>query len=385
MASALAPTPSSAASPAGGGAASVAVIARFRPLNRAECSRGSKCCTVLSEAAVHLTTSDGVVSTFSFDRVFGTTSSQADVYGSAVQPLLAQLFLGFNCSLFAYGQTGSGKTHTMLGAAGAGAGAGVAPSLDDEAARGMIPRAVEEIFAYANAADAAWEFSISVSYVEIYCERIRDLLEPKNDNLAIGEDAGGGVYIKGVTEYYVTSRDEVMALMAQGGDVRATAATGMNAGSSRSHSLFIVTLAQKNGATGEAVKGKLFLIDLAGSEAVAKTNVSGVQLEELKKINKSLSALGNVINALTDGKSSHVPYRDSKLTRILQEALGGNSRTALIIACSPSTYNEQETLSTGPLSILMRSVKNNTQVLINLRNNHKLLGRVRGFDRHCNM
>jgi len=203
--------------------------------------------------------------------------------------------------------------------------------LDDDTMKGVIPRAVEEIFRYANVADPAWEFSILVSFVEIYCERIRDLLEPKNDNLAVGEDPAAGVYIKGVTEYYVTSKDEVLNLMAQGGDNRATAATGMNAGSSRSHSLFIVTLTQKNGASGECIRGKLYLIDLAGSETVSKTGVSGQQLEELKKINKSLSALGNVINALTDGKSSHIPYRDSKLTRILQEALGGNSRTALII------------------------------------------------------
>ena len=320
--------PAAAAAAAAGGGA-VQVIARFRPLSRAEIARGSKCCTVLSESSVYLTAADSTVSTFAFDRVFGTTVSQADVYGAAMQPLLSSLFSGYNCSLFAYGQTGSGKTHTMLGPPGGGAA-----SLEDEAARGIIPRAVEEVFAYMNAADAAWEFSLSVSYVEIYCERIRDLLEPRNDNLAIGEDAAGGVYIKGVTEFYVTSRDEVMALMAQGSENRATAATGMNAGSSRSHSLFIVTLAQKNGGTGEAIKGKLFLIDLAGSETVAKTNVSGVQLEELKKINKSLSALGNVINALTDGKSSHIPYRDSKLTRILSEALGGNSRTALIIVSS---------------------------------------------------
>jgi kinesin family member 5 len=203
--------------------------------------------------------------------------------------------------------------------------------IDDDNLKGIIPRSLEVIFAHALAADASWEFSISVSFVEIYCEKIRDLLEPKNDNLGVGEDPITGVYIKGVTEYYVTSVDEVLTLMAQGSDNRATAATGMNAGSSRSHSLFIVTLTQKNSVTGEALKGKLYLIDLAGSETVSKTGVSGQQLEELKKINKSLSALGNVINALTDGKSTHIPYRDSKLTRILQEALGGNSRTALII------------------------------------------------------
>jgi kinesin family protein 5 len=128
----------------------------------------------------------------------------------------------------------------------------------------------------------------------------------------VGEDPVNGVYIKGVTEYYVTSREEVLGLMAQGNDNRAVSATGMNAGSSRSHSLFILSLTQKNTSTGELTSGKLYLVDLAGSETVSKTGASGQQLEELKKINKSLSSLGNVINSLTDGKSTHIPYRDSK-------------------------------------------------------------------------
>jgi kinesin family protein 5 len=186
--------------------------------------------------------------------------------------------------------------------------------------------------------------------VEIYQERIRDLLSPTtpgSDNLQVGEEAaGGGVYIKGVSEFYVTSPEEMGELMRQGAENRATSATGMNAGSSRSHSLFLISLAQSNRATGTSTSGKLYLVDLAGSETVSKTGVSGQQLEELKKINKSLSTLGNVINALTDGKSTHVPYRDSKLTRVLQECLGGNAKTALLIACSPSAYNEVESLST---------------------------------------
>ena len=257
-------------------------------------------------------------------------------------PVVDSLFQGFNGCLLAYGQTGSGKTHTMMGSNPTSIDSGD----EDPSGKGIIPRVVDEIFARALLAGSEMEFSISVSFVEIYCERIRDLFDVKKDNLAVGEDSTGGVYIKGVTEFYVTSREEVLSLMAQGNENRAVSATGMNAGSSRSHSLFLLAFTQRNTATGETTSGKLFLVDLAGSETVSKTGVSGQQLEELKKINKSLSSLGNVINSLTDGKSSHIPYRDSKLTRVLQECIGGNAKTTLIIACSPSTWNEMETLST---------------------------------------
>jgi hypothetical protein len=211
---------------------------------------------------------------------------------------------------------------------------------------------VDAIFDRIAASPSHLEYKIRVSFVEIYCERLRDLLvsDPRgHDNLQVGEDFGAhglGVYIKGLTEYYVGSVDEVLALMQQGNANRATAATGMNAGSSRSHSLFMLSLDQKNTDTGTSTRAKLYLVDLAGSETVGKTGVTGQQFEELKKINQSLSCLGNVINALTDGKASHIPYRDSKLTRVLQECLGGNSKTALIINCSPSAWNENETLST---------------------------------------
>jgi kinesin family member 5 len=192
-------------------------------------------------------------------------------------------------------------------------------SIEDDSTRGVIPRAVDAIFAAALRADASMEFSIRVSYAEIYMERVRDLLDPSGDNLQIGEEAGtGAVYIKGISEHYVTSPEEMFGIMARGSENRAVMATGMNTGSSRSHALFIITLEQKNNATGVVTKGKLYLVDLAGSETVSKTGVAGLQLEELKKINKSLSALGLVINSLTDGRSTHIPYRDSKLTRVLQ-------------------------------------------------------------------
>lgn len=258
---------------------------------------------------------------------------------------------GYNGTVFAYGQTGAGKSYTMMGA-----------DIDDDEQRGIIPRIVEQMFASILRSPGNIEYTVRVSYMEIYMEKIRDLLVPQNDNLPVHEEKSRGVYVKGLLEIYVSSVQEVFEVMRRGGAARATAATNMNQESSRSHSIFVVTITQKNVETGSAKSGQLFLVDLAGSEKVGKTGASGQTLEEAKKINKSLSALGMVINSLTDGKSTHIPYRDSKLTRILQESLGGNSRTTLIINCSPSSYNDQETLSTLRFGVRAKAIKNKAKV-----------------------
>ena len=234
--------------------------------------------------------------------------------------------------------------------------------IDDEEQRGIIPRIVEQMFASILRSPGNIEYTVRVSYMEIYMEKIRDLLAPQNDNLPIHEEKSRGVYVKGLLEIYVSSIQEVYEVMRRGGAARATAATNMNQESSRSHSIFVITITQKNVETGSAKSGQLFLVDLAGSEKVGKTGASGQTLEEAKKINKSLSALGMVINSLTDGKSTHIPYRDSKLTRILQESLGGNSRTTLIINCSPSSYNDQETLSTLRFGVRAKAIKNKAKI-----------------------
>ncbi|CAO3609666.1 unnamed protein product [Cunninghamella blakesleeana] len=234
--------------------------------------------------------------------------------------------------------------------------------IDDENTKGIIPRIVGQIFDSIMAAPSNLEFTVKVSYMEIYMEKVRDLLNPSHDNLAIHEDKTKGVYVKDLLEVYVGSSEEVYEVMRRGSNNRVVAYTNMNAESSRSHSIVVVTITQKNVDTGAAKSGKLYLVDLAGSEKVGKTGASGQTLEEAKKINKSLTALGMVINSLTDGKSSHVPYRDSKLTRILQESLGGNSRTTLIINCSPSSYNEAETLSTLRFGMRAKSIKNKAKV-----------------------
>ena len=316
--------------PSAASAENVRVICRCRPENHIELSRGgSKCVQFYGDrpGAIEVTV-DECASTFNFDRMFDMESTQQEVFENTVFPLISDVMSGYNATVFAYGQTGTGKTHTMEG------------NIKVQGQEGIIPRSVEALFSAVIEADENIEFTFKVSYVEIYMEKIRDLLDPNRlkNNLTVREDKVSGVYIAGVTEEYVTSQEELYELMQGGANHRATAATGMNEGSSRSHSVFTITIYQKDLSNATSKSGKLVLVDLAGSEMVKKTSASGQQLEEAKTINKSLSALGQVINALTDKNVTHVPYRDSKLTRVLQDSLGGNSKTVLIVAISPSSY-----------------------------------------------
>ncbi|KDO20679.1 hypothetical protein SPRG_13431 [Saprolegnia parasitica CBS 223.65] len=340
----------------------VRVVVRVRPPNASEIARGNngqRCVKVASPSLVHVYPDDkameagGPPNSFTFDNVFGEDSTQQEVFEAVAKPVVADVLEGYNATIFAYGQTSSGKTFTMEGA-----------SIDDPGLRGIIPRTATELFARLMDADENMEFVVKVSYIEIYMERIRDLLDPYKTkiNLQVREDAEKGIYVDGVTELCVTSDDELLTTMRSGAMNRAVAATGMNEGSSRSHSVFMVTLYQRNLETNSTKVGKLYLVDLAGSEMVRKTQASGKQLEEAKTINKSLSALGMVINALTTANVTFVPYRDSKLTRVLQESLGGNSRTALIINVSPSSYNAPETLSTLRFGNRAKSIKNKAVV-----------------------
>ncbi|KAI7235993.1 Kinesin heavy [Hortaea werneckii] len=330
---------------------SIKVVARFRPQNKIEVGAGSEqivdftnpeSCTVASKEA------NG---NFTFDRVFPTNTAQHDVFDYSIRSTVDDVLAGYNGTVFAYGQTGSGKTYTMMGA-----------DIEDDNSKGIIPRIVEQIFDSIMRSDGSIEFTVKVSYMEIYMEKIRDLLVPTNDNLPVHEDKQRGVYVKGLNEFYVGSVGEVYQVLERGGQSRAVASTQMNQESSRSHSIFVIEVTQKNVESGSARSGRLFLVDLAGSEKVGKTGASGQTLEEAKKINKSLSALGMVINALSDGRSSHIPYRDSKLTRILQESLGGNSRTTLIINCSPSSYNDAETMSTLRFGERAKTIKQKAKV-----------------------
>ncbi|KAG0138003.1 P-loop containing nucleoside triphosphate hydrolase protein [Tuber indicum] len=329
----------------------IKVVARFRPQNSTEIREGGEpIVSFPSEDTCELISKEAA-GAFTFDRVFDMSSKQADVFDFSIRSTVDDILNGYNGTVFAYGQTGAGKSYTMMGA-----------DIDNESSKGIIPRIVEQIFASILASPGNIEYTVRVSYMEIYMERIRDLLNPANDNLPVHEEKSRGVYVKGLLEIYVSSVQEVYEVMRRGGSARAVAATNMNQESSRSHSIFVIQINQKNVETGSQKAGYLYLVDLAGSEKVGKTGASGQTLEEAKKINKSLSALGMVINALTDGKSTHVPYRDSKLTRILQESLGGNSRTTLIINCSPSSYNDDETLSTLRFGMRAKSIKNKAKI-----------------------
>ncbi|KAI5247019.1 kinesin-domain-containing protein [Aureobasidium subglaciale] len=322
------------------------------PQNKVElASGGTPIVQFESPDTCNVQSRDGGGGSFTFDRVFDMACRQSDVFDFSIRPTVDDILNGYNGTVFAYGQTGAGKSYTMMGS-----------DIGSSDQKGVIPRITEQIFASIMASESNIEYTVRVSYMEIYMERIRDLLVPQNDNLPIHEEKNRGVYVKGLMEVYVSSVDEVYQILERGGMSRAVAATNMNQESSRSHSIFVITVGQKNVETGSVKSGQLFLVDLAGSEKVGKTGASGQTLEEAKKINKSLSALGMVINALTDGKSSHVPYRDSKLTRILQESLGGNSRTTLIINCSPSSYNDSETVSTLRFGMRAKSIKNKAKV-----------------------
>ena len=217
---------------------------------------------------------------------------------------------------------------------------------------------VRTLFSHIDSSPESVEFTVKVSFAEIYKEKIKDLMKPKNSNLQILTDKARGIYIQGISEEYITDEHGIYEIMRIGNKNRTTAATKMNEASSRSHALFTLTVTMTNPEDGSKKIGKLFLVDLAGSEKVSKTGASGGTLDEAKSINKSLTVLGQVIMALTEKKKGHVPYRDSKLTRILQDSLGGNSKTCMIVTLSPSQGNIQETISSLRFGARAMNVKN---------------------------
>uniref|UniRef100_A0A3B3I8I9 Kinesin-like protein n=1 Tax=Oryzias latipes TaxID=8090 RepID=A0A3B3I8I9_ORYLA len=300
----------------------VRVMCRFRPLNQAEVQRGDQYIPKFKGDDTVLITAKPYV----FDRVLPPNTTQGQVYDQCAKQIVKDVLGGYNGTIFAYGQTSSGKTHTMEG------------KLHDPQLMGIIPRIAHDIFDHIYSMDENLEFHIKVSYFEIYLDKIRDLLD--------GESRPSPQCVRGCTERFVSSPEEVMDVIDEGKSNRHVAVTNMNEHSSRSHSIFLINIKQENIETEKKLSGKLYLVDLAGSEKVSKTGAEGAVLDEAKNINKSLSALGNVISALAEGTKTHVPYRDSKMTRILQDSLGGNCRTTIIICCSPSVYNEAETKST---------------------------------------
>lgn len=276
---------------------------------------------------------------FEFDQVFGPSSSQERVFEDISQ-LVQSALDGYNVCIFAYGQTGSGKTFTMEGPETTG----------DRDRRGMIPRAVQQVFASAESLkEQGWTYKMEASFLEIYNESLRDLLSSSapsdTTKLEIKMDpkSPGEIYVTNLTPTVVTSEAQVSALLERAAKNRVVAATLCNERSSRSHSVFRLRLAGDNEKTGQSCQGTLNLIDLAGSERLSQSGSAGDRLRETKSINKSLSNLGTVIMALAN-KDQHIPYRNSKLTYLLQNSLGGNSKTLMFVNVSPQAVSFQETL-----------------------------------------
>ncbi|XP_047669901.1 kinesin-like protein KIF1A isoform X14 [Tachysurus fulvidraco] len=342
--------------------ASVKVAVRVRPFNSREMSKDSKCIIQMSGNTTTIINPKVPKETksFNFDYSYWSHTSPEDinyasqqqVYRDIGEEMLLHAFEGYNVCIFAYGQTGAGKSYTMMGR-------------QEEGQQGIIPLLCEDLFTKINDSntDNSMSYSVEVSYMEIYCERVRDLLNPKNKgNLRVREHPLLGPYVEDLSKLAVTSYNDIQDLMDSGNKARTVAATNMNETSSRSHAVFNIIFTQKRhdsetDNTSEKVS-KISLVDLAGSERADSTGAKGTRLKEGANINKSLTTLGKVISALAEVDSgsnknkkkkkveSFIPYRDSVLTWLLRENLGGNSRTAMVAALSPADINYDETLST---------------------------------------
>ncbi|XP_041591001.1 kinesin-like protein KIF27 isoform X2 [Vulpes lagopus] len=338
----------------------VKVAVRIRPLLCKEVLHNHQACVrVIPNTQQIIIGRDRV---FTFDFVFGKNSTQDQVYNTCIKPLVLSLIEGYNATVFAYGQTGSGKTYTI----GGGHVASVV-----EGQKGIIPRAIQEIFQNISE-NPSIDFDIKVSYIEVYKEDLKDLLELETSmkDLHIREDEKGNTVIVGAKECQVESADEVMSLLEMGNAARHTGTTQMNEHSSRSHAIFTITICQveknieaaKDGSwySRRQIVSKFHFVDLAGSERVTKTGNTGERFKESIQINSGLLALGNVISALGDPrrKSSHIPYRDAKITRLLKDSLGGSAKTVMITCVSPSSSDFDESLNSLKYANRARNIRN---------------------------
>eukprot|EP00927_Polykrikos_kofoidii_P082092 TRINITY_DN8067_c0_g1_i1.p1 TRINITY_DN8067_c0_g1~~TRINITY_DN8067_c0_g1_i1.p1 ORF type:complete len:829 (-),score=268.13 TRINITY_DN8067_c0_g1_i1:193-2679(-) len=342
-----------------GGGECVKVVVRVRPLFGKEIAEGREKIVFMDiPRGVALLRKPGGTDKdakdFTFDAVFDETMSQQQIFDDTALEIIDSVMDGFNGTIFAYGQTGAGKSHTMTGPANC------APEL-----QGLLPRSFTQIFSNMSTSSTI-KYLVRGSFLEIYNEEIRDLLSrnPK-ERCELKDSATSGVYVKDLSAFVVKTKEEMEQVLEAGLNNRSVSKTQMNETSSRSHSIFTITVEQADlDAKGEGHirVGKLNMVDLAGSERQAKTGATGERLKEATKINLSLSALGNVISALVDGKSSHIPYRDSKLTRLLQDSLGGNTKTVMVANCGPACYNFDETLSTLRYAYRAKSIKNRPRI-----------------------
>ncbi|VDM17524.1 unnamed protein product [Hydatigera taeniaeformis] len=324
----------------------VKVVVRCRPMNKKEIDEGHG---RQSSGCVEVKSLEGGCVVFTFDSVYGPDSSQKELYEKSFSDIVQCVISGFNGTVFAYGQTGTGKTFTMQG------------EKDNPDLRGLMPNSFAHIFNYVNESKSI-QFLVRASYLEIYKEEIRDLLRRSpTKQLKIKETRDRGVYVTDLSSVLTKNIAEIEKLMSIGRSNRSVGATNMNEQSSRSHAIFIVTVesceVDRDGQSHIRV-GKLNLVDLAGSERQNKTHSEGERLTEATKINLSLHTLGNVISALVDEKCTHVPYRDSKLTRLLQDSLGGNSKTVMVANIGPSSYSYDETINTLRYASRAKNIRN---------------------------
>ena len=324
-----------------------------RPLNSREKADGVAsvlaCHPEEKEVRVSQKARPGHPKTYTFDRVFGQYAHQSEVFDSTVAPIVNEVLQGFNCTVFAYGQTGTGKTHTMEG------------DFKDPEQAGIIPRSVTAIFDHLQNSEA--EYSVRVSYMEVYNEELQDLLSPSEKKLRLCDDARNGVTCQNLEEILVNNTDHIFGILETAVKNRHVAETKCNERSSRSHSIFTLKIHIKETTPdGEDLMkiGKLNLVDLAGSECVGRSGATGVRGREASNINRSLLTLGRVITALVE-HGQHIPYRDSKLTRLLQESLGGKAKTCVIATLTPSADSLEETLSTLDYMHNAKKIKNRPQ------------------------
>uniref|UniRef100_A0A5K3FPF9 Kinesin-like protein n=1 Tax=Mesocestoides corti TaxID=53468 RepID=A0A5K3FPF9_MESCO len=303
----------------------------------------------------------GVDRSFTFDHIFSPETDQSTIFDILVAPLITDCLMGINATVLAYGQTGSGKTYTM----------GTTYDISDFAMSdsvGIIPRAIVSLFdQIGNRTDS--EFSVEAQFIELYNEELRDLLTPKKNAVKIQEKLGGGIYLSGATSVKIQCVSDALQLIRAGGQSRSTGSTKMNAQSSRSHAILTLHINQRkrneDNSRVELISSKFHFVDLAGSERLGRTGAEGERAKEGIKINFGLLALGNVINALSENQK-HVPYRDSKLTRLLCDSLGGNSRTVLIACISPAEVDMAESINT--LQYATRAKKIRNTISINVAN-----------------
>ena len=332
----------------------VKVVIRVRPMNSHEIEQKSKICVEIDTVnnTVAVISDKNNVKTFPFDYVYPMDTTQREIYDQVAFPIVDSIFQGYNGTIFAYGQTGCGKTFTMMGIP------------NDPNLKGIIPNSFSHIFGYIKTEGESKKFLLRCSFLEIYNEEVRDLLGDSKKKLDIRDDPKKGTFVRDLTYINIKDSNDIEKCLNKGNKNRHVGQTSMNDQSSRSHSLFTVYLEieEKGNDGNERIKsGKLNLVDLAGSERVGKTNATGQTFDEGKKINLSLTALGSVIDALSSNRK-HIPYKDSKLTRLLADSLGGNTKTVMFANISPASYNYDETLGTLRYASRAKLIKNAPRV-----------------------